>query len=167
MALSMVINRQKNGSILKSNLFKRVNCLFILLASLLNSQVIQAEMPRLLMTPDQRQTIEAERQTYLTQPPPEQKIEKTSEKSEAPGLGTEEKTLFVSAILSYQGHKRAQINGEIYQESELKQGIQLHRIAEQSVTLSVHGQWGRAKVGVLYHLKDWPKPPQSKISTEP
>lgn len=166
MALSMMANRQKNGSILKSNPFKRVNCLFLLLASLLSSQAIQAEMPRLLMTPDQRQIIEAERQTYLTQPP-EQKTEITSTKSESPGLVTEVKTLFVSAILVYQGHKRAQINGDIYKESELKHGIQLHRIEDQTVTLSVNGQWGRAKIGVLYPLKDWPKPPQSKIITEP
>ncbi len=146
----------------KSRIFKVFMCQLVMLASLLGASFVQAEIPALLMTPEQRQTIDRARQTYLTQP-----VEKASVKTEARGLVIEDKTLLVSAILNHNGDKRVQINGVIYKESELKQGIQVHRIGNQTITLTANGKWGRARIGVLYDLNDWPVEPESKIRTSP
>lgn len=152
--------------IFKSRVFKVFMCQLVMLTSLLGAPFVQAEIPALLMTPEQRQTIDRARQTYLTQPM-EKEVEKTSVKKETPGLVVEDKTLLVSAILNHSGDKRVQINGIIYKESEFKQGIQVHRIGNQTITLTANGKWGRAKIGVLYDLNDWPLAPESKIRTKP
>lgn len=146
----------------KKPVFKVFMCQLLMLTSLLGTSLVQAEIPALLMTPEQRQTIDSARQTYLTQP-----VEKASVKTEAPGLVVEDKTLLVSAILNHNGDKRVQINGVIYKESEFKQGIQVHRIGNQTITLTANGKWGRARIGVLYDLNDWPLAPESKIRTSP
>lgn len=138
----------------------------IVLVSLLGVSTVHAQVSTLLMTPEQRQSIDAERQAYLTQPTDKQ-VKKTPTKRESPGLVQQEKTLLVSAILKSNGNKQVQINGAIYKESESKQGIQVHRIGNQTITLTANGKWGRAKVGVLYDLNDWPKSPESVIRTGP
>lgn len=150
----------------KNPVFKVFMCQLLMLTSLLGTSLVQAEIPALLMTPEQRQIIDRARQTYLTQPV-EKEVEKASVKTEAPGLVVEDKTLLVSAILNHNGDKRVQINGIIYKESEFKQGIQVHHIGNKMITLTANGKWGRARIGVLYDLSDWPLAPESKIRTSP
>ncbi|MBE0492951.1 MAG: hypothetical protein IBX48_01275 [Thiomicrospira sp.] len=160
----MWVDQKKASFNLKKQTFKIHMVRLIVLMSLCVSAPIQAQIASLLMTPEQRQLIDFERQAYLTKPIVK-KDDKTPEKIEAPGLVMEGGTLFVSAILQQNGHKRVQINGVIYKAPESKLGVQVHRIDDQSVTLTTNGKWGRAKIGVLYDLNDWPNPPESKIKT--
>lgn len=143
---------------------KALNVRLILLLSLLVIPSVQAQVSTLLMSPEQRQSIDAERQVYLNKPIPKD-VEKIAVNRESPGLVMQEKTLLVSAILKSNGHKRVQINGVIYKQHESKQGIQVHHIGNQTITLTANGKWGRAKMGVLYDLNEWPKAPESKIRT--
>lgn len=162
----MTIKKQPFGLGLKIQASTRFMFRLIVFVNLLAVWSVHAQVSSLLMTPEQRQSIDAERQAYLA-PPTEKQVEKTPDKTEAPGLVKLEQTLFISAILKSNGYRQVQINGVIYRRLESKHGIQVHHIGHNTVTLTANGKRGQAKVGVLYDLNDWPKPPESKIRTRP
>ena len=133
----------------------------VLLSAILMVSGAQAQMPSLLLTPEQRDLLEQKRQAHFLQPERPQQM--PSEPNEAPDLVVEAAPLKVSAILNLQGQRQAVINGVTYRERETKDGIHVHRIYPQSVTLTTRGKWGRANLGVRYELAQWPNPPEQKV----
>ncbi|WFE68722.1 hypothetical protein P8S54_11005 [Thiomicrospira sp. R3] len=61
------------------------------------------------------------------------------------------------------GLRQAIINGQVFNEREEKDGIHVHRIFSNYVTLTTLGQWGRLELGMAYELSAWPNRPENTI----
>jgi hypothetical protein len=121
----------------------------------------QSQSPALFIPIEQQQLIEQQRNAYL------EALSTTNVLEQDDANDAEVTEGFrLNAIINRNGQRLAIINGHTYPERTAQNGIHVHRIYENSVSLTLEQtqQWGRARIGVLYNSADWPKTPASIIT---
>lgn len=115
-------------------------------------------IPGLLMKPEVRALLEQQRVRHFLPTP-----EVIPDEEEGVEEDTVKGQLRLSAIINSNGRRQAIINGQVFNEREEKEGIQVHRIFSNYVTLTTLGQWGRLELGMTYELFAWPNRPENNI----
>jgi hypothetical protein len=145
---------------------------FLALLIGLNSAHVQADIMGLLMKAEEIKKIQQQREAYINQAisgelSTKESADSNEKSAQETSLPIEpEKRVKVTAIFSSEGRKRVQINGEIYQENEVKNEIQVHRIYSNYVTLSIEERWGKAHMGQVYSFSRWPEAYQQRIDIQ-
>ena len=116
--------------------------------------------PALFFTEAQRDRIEQQRQVFLNQDKTKPKQATDAEQPKVSGQ------IRVQAILAINGESYVQINDRLFRQREQKEGIHVHRIYQNRVTLTVQGRWGQARVGQTYELQNWPQAKQVRVSVK-
>ena len=131
------------------------------LSLVLFSQLAWAQaQPALFFTESENKRIEQQRQAFLNQ--------EIVEQTQTPDLvlPVVKGELRVQAILKIKGEPFVQINDQLFRQREQKEGIHVHRIYQNRVTLTVQGRWGQARVGQSFELQNWPQAKESKVNVK-
>jgi hypothetical protein len=130
----------------------KVFLLFLLLFNWIPVSATTA-WPNIFMSAEQQQIIERQRESHARSAHSNALLLRSEEASQV-----DFEVFSITAILSVEGQRLAVINGISYRERMAKNGIHVHRIYEDSVTLTLEQtkQWGRAKVGLTYTNVSWP-----------